>query len=381
MKMSWFFCYPLKGDCVMKTKWIIAGAMLILFILAGVALFSHKKKPYQSFEVMRDMEGSATAEYLCNNGCLVRYGQEGARQIDRSGTIRWNVTYNTMKNPIFSFCGDRVAMADIGAKEYLILDGSGVDKRIGTPYEIQAIAVSAQGVTAVMMTGGKTDDIYMYDADGNLLVEIETVVSRDGFPITLAISEDGRKLVTSHMEIENDEPVGIVTFYNFGDVGKNFTGNLVGQIKYRNCFVPRLYFWDNDTVLVLGEDRFEIFSMRETPEIVKATEFTESIRSVAVDDCFCCVLKDRSGNETLHAYNKSGTEVMKETITFPYVDFHTCGKEITLNGYSGCEIYTIGKGKIYSDEFENGVRYFFPLGGNRYYLVEGNREKVIRLVR
>lgn len=356
----------------------LVAVVLLVFGAAGYFIISNKD--YKGYEVVQELETSDVLEYAEVDGALVRCGREGAQAIAKDGTLLWNVTYGTMKNPKFVFCGSVMAVADIGAKQYLISDGTGSTKTFSTPYPIQMISVGENGVTAVLMNGEDEDYIYLYSKEGEVYVEIETVVARDGFPLAIALSRDGKKLITSYMKVERDEPVSSVTFYNFDEVGQNRIRNLVGQVQYAECLVPRIEFWDNDTVLVMGENVMELFRVEEVPEPLYKKEITAEVKSIAFGDYFCTITKNKDGQEILEAYNKSGEICMKKVISLPYVGLHTEGDEVVLYSYSGCEIYDIKKGLVYQGTFENGIRQIFVIGGNRYYLVENRLVRVIKLV-
>lgn len=359
----------------------IAVVLLLVFLAAGtVAYFIRGSREYTGYEVVKELESSEAPNYRIVNGNLVRYGAEGAQAVSRDGTVLWNITYQTMKNPVFSFCGTMAAAADIGTKQYLLTDGTGMVKSFSTPYQIQAVCVSQQGVAAVLMNAEEKDYIYLYSKEGEALAEMETVVARDGFPLAIALSEDGTKLVTSYMKVEGDEPVSSVTFYNFGEVGQNYTRNLVGQVQYAECLVPRVSFWDNNTVAVVGGNVIELFSMKEIPASVQKKELSAEIKSIAFGDYFCMITESKDGQKILEAYDKTGELRMKKVIAFSYVGLHIAGKEVILYNYSGCEVYEIGKGLFYEGTFEDGVRYMFAIGGNRYYLVENRLVRVIKLV-
>ncbi|MBR6537103.1 MAG: hypothetical protein IKT67_07855 [Lachnospiraceae bacterium] len=365
----------------MKKMKIIGLTAVVLLIVGVAGYFLLADKEYKGYEVVQELEISDVLEYAEVDGALVRCGREGAQAIAKDGTLLWNVTYSTMKNPKFVFCGSVMAVADIGAKQYLISDGTGSTKTFSTPYPIQMISVAEQGVTAVLMNGEEKDYIYLYSKEGELYVEIETVVARDGFPLAVALSKDGKKLITSYMKVERDEPVSSVTFYNFDEVGQNYNSNLVGQVQYPECMVPRIEFWDNDTALVMGENVMELFRVKEVPEPLHKKEITAEVKSIAFGDYFCTVTKNKDGQEVLEAYNKSGEVCMKKVISLPYVGLNTAGDEIVLYSYSGCEVYDIKKGLLtYQGTFENGIRQMFVIGGNRYYLVENRLVRVIKLV-
>lgn len=364
----------------MKKMWII-GIAVAAVLLSGIIIWkAFGNKEYTGYEVVQELENGESAEYIEVDGVLVRCGKEGAQAVAKDGTLLWNVTYETMKNPKYVFCGSVMAVADIGEKQYLLSDGNGGIKTFSTPYPIQMISVAKQGVTAVLMNGEDTDYIYLYSKDGELLSEVETVVAQDGFPLAIALSEDGKKLVTSYMKVERDEPTSSVTFYNFGEVGQNYTRNLVGQVQYPECLVPRLEFWDNDTVMVMGENVMELFSMEERPKSLHKKEIQAEIQSIAFGDYFCMVTKNKEGQTVLEAYNKSGEVCMKKVVALTYVGLHTAGDEVVLYSYSGCEVYNIKKGLVYQGTFENGLRQMFVIGGNRYYLVENRLVRVIKLV-
>ena len=365
----------------MKKIKIIGLAVVAVLAIGVIGYFVTAKKEYKGYEVVQELEISDVLEYAEVDGALVRCGREGAQAIVKDGTLLWNVTYGTMKNPKFVFCGSVMAVADIGAKQYLISDGTGSTKTFSTPHPIQMVCVAKQGVTAVLMNGEEKDYICLYSKEGELYAEIETVVAQDGFPLAIALSEDGKKLVTSYMKVERDEPMSSVTFYNFDEVGQNSTRNLVGQVQYSECMVPRVEFWDNDTVLAVGENVMELFSVEEVPKSLHKKEITAEVKSIAFGDYFCTVTKNKDGQEVLEAYNKSGEVCMKKVITLPYVGLHTAGDEVVLYSYSGCEVYDIKKGTlIYQGAFENGIRQMFVIGGNRYYLVENRLVRVIKLV-
>ncbi len=365
----------------MKKIKVIGLVVAVLMVFAAAGYFIIANKDYKGYEVVQELENNEALEYAEVDGALVRCGREGAQAVAKDGTLLWNVSYGTMKNPKFVFCGSVMVVADIGAKQYMLSDGTGSTKTFSTPYPIQMVDVAKQGVTVVLMNGEENDYICMYSKDGELLTEIETVVSRDGFPLAIALSEDGKKLVTSYMTVERDEPTSSVTFYNFGEVGQNYIGNLVAQVQYTECTVPRLEFWDNDTVLVMGENVMELFSMEERPLSVYKKEISSEIKSIAFGEYFCTVTKNKDGQEVLEAYNKSGKVCMKKVISLPYVGLHTQGNEVVLYSYSGCEIYDVKKGLMtYQGTFENGIRQMFIIGGNRYYLVENRLVRVIKLV-
>ena len=93
----------------MKKFQVIGIVAVILLTLGVVGYFALGKKEYKGYEVVQELEISEVLEYAEVDGALVRCGREGAQAVSKDGTLLWNVTYGTMKNPKFAFCGSVMA--------------------------------------------------------------------------------------------------------------------------------------------------------------------------------------------------------------------------------------------------------------------------------
>ena len=59
--------------------------------------------------------------------------------------------------------------------------------------------------------------------------------------VAMALSQDGRKLVTSYLSLGNGKLESWVTFYNFGDVGQNYVDNMVGSYSFEGIRILSLF--------------------------------------------------------------------------------------------------------------------------------------------
>ena len=76
-------------------------------------------------------------------------------------------------------------------------------------------------------------------------------MSKSGYPVAIAISDDGKQIAVSYLKAENGKVTSSVGFYNFSSVGQNYTDNLVGGYGYADAVVPLISFMNNDTYLLL----------------------------------------------------------------------------------------------------------------------------------
>ena len=101
-----------------------------------------------------------------------------------------------------------------------------------------------------------------------MLLDIRTEVRKSGFPVAMALSPDGSKLVTSYIQAGQNQESWI-TFYNFGDVGQNYSDKIVGSYSFKDSLIPDVRFIGNERVLVTSSDMSILYKFREVTEQIK----------------------------------------------------------------------------------------------------------------
>lgn len=353
-------------------------AVVCLLVIAGIIFFGRKKeKVYNTYETVDTVPLStdSSVRYCAYNGGYISYGRDGAAAFDARGEQRWNVAY-VMKNPIVSVCSGYAVLADKGGSQFCIVDGNGTASRFELTEKIASVKIASQGVTAVMATGEERDHIYLYEPDSSgALVDIMTVTKNNGFPLALALSQDGRKLVTSYVSIESGSCVSWVTFYNFGEVGQNYVDNMVGSYSFDDL-VPEVAFVTNDTAMICREGGIVFYRVTEVPKALAKEDFTQRIRSVFYSSDYTGVVLEKasdSGEKQLVMYqNARGKKVLDMDFVGEYKGIYTSGKDIVCYDSGRLTIYNIeGKQKLRMD-IEKNINAVFPVDDSTRYILIGN---------
>ncbi len=369
-----------------KKKGIIILILLLIVLCAIVLLFLLRKEEtvYGDYEVLRTTElVGGTAEYLAYDGGYVRYNRDGAQAYYADGTQRWNVAYN-LKYPVADVCEGYVAVADKGNTSFYIIDPTGVASSFETTEKIALVRVAAQGVTAVMTTAAEEDHIYLYQpASKDMLVDIKTQTATNGFPISMAISPDGKKLVTSYISMEADKQQSWVTFYNFGEVGQNYVDNMVGSYSFE-ALVPLVHFASKETVVVVRDNGFEIYQMTEVPKVRYTENFATKIRSVFTGEKYTGFVLEKNavqGQERLILYKNQTTRKMLDLpLNAEYNRVYTVGEEIVLYGGLNCTVMRANGTIKFQKSFSKNVNYMFSTDDEEKYILIGDwTEELIRL--
>ena len=364
-------------------KWLIfIFAGLILGVVAvGIYYGYHATETFNSYETVCSTVWQNAGQYMKNGNQVIRYTGNGAEAVDEKGNLIWNITYE-MKEPIVACCGNMVVIGERNGRQVLVSTGSGTVQRETMLYPVYQVAIAKQGVLAVMMNGTDRDYIHIYDKNMSLLYEIQTTVAGDGFPQTMALSQDGTKLVTSYLALAGEKLTSHVTFYNFSNVGENYIRNIVGQVQYENTLVPRLTFLDNDTVCVFTENGFEMFAMREVPSSKVKIGFEEKIRSIAVGEILAFVLDNKTGNDKNHivAYDMQGNKCMDVTNSYSYEYVYVGEKEVLLHSGLSVLVLRLNGNVKFQHEFTSNIKAMFPIKKNEYFLIQQGEVHTIKLI-
>ncbi|QHQ60206.1 hypothetical protein Ana3638_04975 [Anaerocolumna sedimenticola] len=351
---------------------VIAG---IGFIIFAANLILHKN--YTSYQVIHKTKrsDSSSAKYDSYGTGVLRYSRDGAMAMDGAGNLLWNGTFE-MKDPIADVCDKYVVISDRGYKSLEVFNGEGGMTTINVPDPIIKSEIANQGVVAVLMDGDDVNYIKIYSEDGEELVSTRTINEKDGFPIDLSLSNDGRKLVTSYLSISSGKVQNKVTFYNFGGVGQNYVDNVVGGFDYGQTIIPNIEFINNNTVCTFGDDRFSLYSMNQTPKVVYEETFKSEIKSIFHSDKYVGFVLDNGDKEDKYLillYDLKGNVILDKAINYNYDNIYVSGDEVIL--YSNLEwtiLHNDGEEKFHYT-FDSDISYILPVNNIDSYIIIDNQ--------
>ncbi len=368
---------------------------LILFIMIGAVAalacvffyYQYVNGVYEDYTVLEEYEkaDSSMVKYISYQDKILKYSNDGASVLDSHGKPVWDGSYE-MKNPTVSICGDYVAIADIGGKSIYVFNGKDSGTEIKVLHDIIQADVASQGVVAVAMEDGDSNRIDIYDpyqSGDSLRVEIPTSVNEDGFPIDIALSDDGQKLVTAFINISDGVLENKVTFYNFDEVGQNDINRQTGMVNLEETLLSKVDFLSNDKVCIYTENGFSLYSMKERQEKIADITFEETIKSVMSTQHYIgVVLEEYSGTEKyrLMVYNLNGKNILEKELDFDYDKVQMTEKDIIFHSDLDCNIIRLNGRKKFHKVFDQSILALLPYDDNRkYYLVEESGIQRIQL--
>lgn len=386
-----------KSDFVQYEKRIRRHKKQKLFILLGILLvaaaicvylvYSYINRTFNAYSVTKEIKRQDTGEvqYLPYGDKVLKVSKDGACAYNESGNITFNGSYN-MRNPQVDICGDYIAVADIGGTSIYVFDGSNSGTELTVNLPILQVQVADQGMVAVLMEDKDTNVIQLIKSDikvDTLVSEVVTNVYDNGFPINIALSEDGKRLVTNYMQVNNGVIKNQVTFYNFSEVGQNEVNRMVGMKDYGDTTVADVRFIGNNAVCVLTSDGFELFGFSEKSEEVYQQTFENKIKSVFSTDSYIGFVTENYDDKNkyqVQVYNTSGKCVYKDSVAFAYEKVSMSGKEIIFYSESECHIIKLNGVEKYVDTFDHNISAILPINHyDKYYLVSDTNIDIIKL--
>lgn len=253
-------------------------------------------------------EGSATRYAEYGSGFL-KYSSDGITYYSKDMKSIWNYTY-TMRNPKISICGDKVAVADIDGTTIMIYDQKGYVSSVDTAMVISQAEVTATGLVVAVLGDASANYITMFDTKGNRVYNIKTTLTGDGYPMDIAVTSDGTKLMASFLYVSGESMKTNVVFYNFSEIGQNETERLVGGFNhYESTIVPEVAFMTDKKAIAIGENILSIYSMGEYPKLATEISIDSHIEKVFYNSEYIGIVTvngEGSDSYLLTVYNLSG---------------------------------------------------------------------------
>ena len=402
-------------------KIVIISAVFLAVAIIAVYFIFFNNKTYRSYEVIAEYTKSLpeSASYAGDYGKLICCNGEGISIYNNKGEIEWNAALS-MTNPKITVSKGYAAVADIGGRNILVVNHRIVPAsyvNLTMMQDILLTDISEQGEIAVLMESDGGYSIQLlnpYDKNEKLKAEIKTYSKDDGYALSLAISKDGSKLVTEYVKSEGNEIKSTLTFYNFDKIGENSNADrIVGVFPFENTIFPKLKFADNNTVCAYGDNRIACFSAKREPEMLWEKKIAGKIERIAEDESGFALLIDENnitmsesaalidGSEKLSDYIdknylENGQTVNDKSVLYFFnyngnkkfieeVDINVKGMsvdagEVILYSESNCIIFGNGGIEKFKTKFGDRIISFMKASGSRkYYVVSGNKLKVLKL--
>lgn len=366
--------------------WILVSA-IIFFGIGGLLVFSYffNNRCYTNYQVVseapRSDSNNVTYQYFQKN--LLKYSGSGISLIDFNGKTLWNGGFE-MKQAQVDTCGEQVLAVDVGGTSFHIYNGKDEGAEMETTYPIVRGKVSSQGLAAILEqdTDSNTLKVYNpYSNTTNLLVEIPTNISEEGYPMDFDISPDGTSVVASYMIVDGTQSKWQVNFYNFSDVGQD-KNVLVGGREYGEEMISSISFVDNDHVIVYREKGYDIYSNMKQPEPTVQKNYEGVVMSMAESDKYIATVttNDAMQEKHLEVCDFNGEQVMSHPIKYEYTDIKIYGEEIYFYNNHHIDVLRMNGRAKFSCDFDVEISGVFP--GQRlieYTVIDYNTIRQIRM--
>lgn len=385
-----------EKDSFRKKLWIHRGKKIFsivgLAVLAAALLFGYqyyrKNLVYTGYDVLAvaELTESINGEYKAYGDYILRYSMDGISCMDKNGALVWGQAYE-IKNPIVDVCGNYVAVASLKGNVVYIFNKSGFQGEVKTQYPISGICVAGQGVVAVLLEDSGYNYIKLYDVYGTELVKIKTLLEGEGYPFAVALSEDGKKMAVSCLNIVDNAIRNTVEFYNFSEVGQNYVEQMVGAYKgeFENSLVPEIRFINNNTVCAFADNQLVLFRMKEIPELITAIPIEEKIHAVFSNEAYIGLITENEEDGLMYqlqvytAEGKVVAGISGKKLEQKYKNAFFAGKNLVLYNDYSCQIITMEGVERFNYTFDKNVVLLKYIADTRFNLVTPSSVSEIRL--
>lgn len=367
-----------KIAAMKKTVFTVA---VVAAVAVGLVFFIEKRS-YRTYDIIQtsEQEDIVSTKYEVMSGKILRYSPDGAALVNSEMDAYWSSLYE-MQNPVADIRGDWAVIADVDGTSMKIFDKDGEAGSVTTSYSIVKARISSNGLVAAILDGGDSTWINYYDSDGSLIAENQTHVEDPGYPMDVAVSDNGEIMMVTYQFIDGSDTTSYVAFYNFGDVGQNEDDRIVSGYTYEGVVIPEIRYFDAERSVALREDGFTVYKGRQIPkESVTEKVDKEIVSTFCDDDTIGMVFKNGNKDKqyTLKVYSINGSLRFTKDFNIPYTTIKISGGNILLyNDSQICVMNSRGVEK-YSGIVDGSINNFIKIGWNRYLLVLDSGVNVIK---
>ena len=383
-----------EENIIEVTPGISARVKILIFILIAliviVTAFAVKKyisnKEYTGYEVVSSVEttGDNIADYVMFSDNVLKITKDGASYIDASGNTVWDCSYD-MNMPEAVVNDEYAVVADLNGRDVYVFNKSGKVSSQSMNYDITNVDISSQGVYVVVLSGTDCNYINAYDKDSSSVYEMKTSIENSGYPLDIAISDDGQKLFTSYIRVDSTTVSNYIAAYNFGSVGQNENADrLMGGFTFEDTIFPYIDFVDNDTIVCFGDNQIVIYSMSEKPSEQAVIDIgSTEMDGVFANSEYIGYITDNTDGDSRYRiciYDINGNLNAESDYNNSFNEIYATDDELIIVGDFDCSIIYMSGTKKFSTTFSKNLMSIVPDGNkNEYIVIFENETLVIKL--
>ena len=357
---------------------ITAAALLIL---SGILYYFICLRIYHGTKILQTSsnEDTVSTGYEEMSGKILRYSTNGVSLVNRSLESQWSYVYS-MDNPFVKIKEGHAVIADLDGNSMVILNEHGVTGTVNTSYSIVKACVSGKGLVAAILDGGEDTWINFYSSDGSLIAQNQTSMAEDGYPLDLALSENGAVLMVTFQCVNGSETNSYVAFYNFGDVGQNAENHIVSGYTYEGTVIPQIEYLDQIHSVAFRDDGFTVYTGNQIPKESQVVTVDKEIVSTFCDGkTIGLIFRNDQSSYRMDVYSAAGEHRFSFDFNIEYTTVRMGRGYIMMYNQSQlCVVSDTGKQRFLGT-VDGTIRSCCRFGMNRYLLVMDNGVNVIKL--
>lgn len=364
-----------------RKLFLAAAAVVVLaaaiFLVIHLQTYGHVRVD-ESYKIT----GASDSSYVEFADGVLKYSRDGVVCLNQKGEERWNQPCQ-FKSPFVEINGTTAAVADKGGNDIMVFQEDGLKGEIHTTLPIEKIAVSGQGIVSAILKNESAPEIICYDTAGNVLVEHKTSFAGTGYPMDVALSEDGELMMVVYLSLDGAVSSKTV-YYNFGKAGEDSSNYEVAQKVYEDSVLTSGFFLNRSVSVAAGDNCLTFFKGKDKPKEVTTVTLEKEVKSLFHNEKYVgLVLKNKGkGGYELRLYNASGKQVMSKDFSGDYKNVKLCGSQVILYDGKKCSIFMRNGVQKFEGEMDNDILEIFPVSGvNKYIVMNANGMENIRLVK
>lgn len=372
-----------------KKIWKHRAAVLLKYaLMAGLALFAlfgaHyylNNRTYSGYSIVSTVErkDTLTTKYAMFGENILKYSRDGISYTDGKNSLLFSITY-TMQDPLIALSEKAGAVADKNGSQIYTFDQTQQKGEIKTLLPIKHLAVSNQGVVAVLMEESRSSRLEVYSADGKLLGEGVFDPKVSGYPMGLSISSDGKKIAISFAQISGSKFSSCVAVYNFDSVGENYVDQLVFAQNYTDYLIPEVHYFNSSLLAAVGDGILAFYEGSQIPELVKEIPVEKEIRSVFYGENSVGLVFDTKQGSLLNIYDTKGNLISEISFDLDYKNIRIEENAVLVYNDTEMGLYSYSGKECFRQTFENSLIDIFPTKSrSRYLFIYTNETQTIKL--